>query len=78
MDIFSSSITSWIVSLALFTQLYHLINVNKRVNCYAFYLLAFALFLMGYNYYSVDGMFSSRVIHKLVNGSIALLVAVNV
>ncbi len=78
MDIFSSTVSSWIVSLALFTQLYHLINVNKRVNCYAFYMLAAALFLMAYNYYAIDYMFSGRVIHKLVNGSIALLVAVNV
>ena len=77
MDMFSSSITSWIVSVALFTQLYHLISVNKRVNCYAFYLLAIALYLMAYNYYSVDNMYSQRVIHKIVNGSISLLIGVN-
>jgi len=77
MDVFSSSITSWIVTLALFTQLYHLMNINKRVSCYAFYILAVALYLMAYNYYSIDYMLSSRVIHKLVNGTIALLVGVN-
>lgn len=77
MDIFSSSIYSWIVSLALFTQLYHLMNINKRVSCYAFYMLAIAIYLMAYNYYSIDYMLSSRVIHKLVNGTIALLIGVN-
>jgi hypothetical protein len=73
----NTGIACWIVTLALFTQLYHLMNISKRVSANAFFMLAVALYLMAYNYYAIDVMFSQRVIHKLVNGSIALLIGVN-
>jgi len=72
MDI--ATVARVIVSAALLMQLMHLMQKNKTIYSPAFLVYSLGAYLMTYNYYTVDGEFSSRVLFKLFNSTFLFLI----
>ena len=62
------------VTAALLMQLMHLMQKNKTIYSPAFLVYSLGAYLMTYNYYTVDGEFSSRVLFKLFNSTVLFLI----
>ena len=72
-----SLISRIIVTLALFIQLVHLVKVNKQIYSNAFLLYSAGSYLMAYNYYMEDmRKFSTRVLFKIFNSTVILLIGI--
>lgn len=72
-----SLIARIIVTLALFSQLIHLIIVNKQICSNSFLLYAVGSYLMAYNYYMEDmKKITTRVMFKIFNSTVILLIGI--
>lgn len=66
-----------IITLALFSQLVHLITVNKQIYSNAFLFYAVGSYIMAYNYYMEDmNQLSTRVMFKIFNSTVILLIGI--
>lgn len=63
------------ISAALLMQLMHLMQKNKTIYSPAFLVYSLGSYLMAYNYYTIDGEFSSRVLFKLVNSTFLFFIS---
>lgn len=73
MDI--STLARIIISAALLIQLMHLVQKNKNIYSPAFLMYSLGAYMMSYEYYMIDGGFSSRVLFKLLNSTVLLLIS---
>jgi hypothetical protein len=72
-----SLISRFIITLALFSQLIHVITVNKQIYSNAFIVYAIGSYIMAYNYYLEDTkQITYRVMFKLFNSTVILLIGV--
>ena len=70
-------IARFIVTVALLSQLFHLIMVNKQIYSNAFLLYALGSYIMAYNYYMEDmGQMTYRVMFKIFNSTVIALIAI--
>jgi hypothetical protein len=64
-----------IITGALFSQLLHIIYVNKQIYAPAFIIYAIASYMMAYQYYKDDKfIMTSRLKFKLFNSTILMLI----
>ena len=63
------------ITMAILSQLFHL-RKNKQIYSPAFFLYALGSYIMTYEYYKMDRMYSNRVLFKLFNSTMLLLIAV--
>ena len=70
-------IARFIVTVALLSQLFHLIMVNKQIYSNAFLLYAVGSYIMAYNYYMEDmGQMTYRVMFKIFNSTVIALIGI--
>jgi hypothetical protein len=62
------------ITIAILSQLFHL-RKSKQVYSPAFFLYSFGSYMMAYDYYRMDGRYSTRVMFKLFNSTMLLLIA---
>ena len=62
------------ITLALLSQLFHL-RKSKQIYSPAFFLYAIGAYMMTYEYYKMDGRYSNRVMIKIFNSTLILIIA---
>ena len=72
MDI--ATVSRVMIMAALLMQLMHLMQKNKTIYSPAFLVYSLGAYLMTYDYYTIDGAFSSRVLFKLFNSTVLFLI----
>ena len=67
----------FIITIALLSQLFHLVMVNKQIYSNAFFLYAVGSYMMAYNYYMEDmGQMTYRVMFKIFNSTVIALIGI--
>jgi len=67
----------FIITIALLSQLFHLVMVNKQIYSNAFFLYAIGSYMMAYNYYMEDmKQMTYRVMFKIFNSTVIALIAI--
>lgn len=64
-----------LITIALLLQLLHL-RKNKTIYYPTFIIFSFASYIMSYEYYKADREYSSRVLFKIFNSTILLLIGI--
>jgi len=65
-----------LITIAILMQVYHF-KRNKNISSNAFFIYAFASYMMTYNYYMEDNkQYSDRAIIKIFNSTMLLLIAI--
>ena len=72
MDI--ATLSRVLITAALLMQLMHLMQKNKNIYSPTFLIYSLGASIMAYNYYTIDGEFSSRVLFKTVNSIVLFLI----
>lgn len=64
-----------LISIALVLQLFNL-KKNKFIYSPSFLILSLGSYMMAYKYYKINTKYTSRVIFKLFNATILLLISI--
>jgi hypothetical protein len=70
-----STISRTLITIAILMQLFKL-RTSKNVSSNAFFIYSFASYMMVYDYYQKDRQFTERVLFKMFNSTMLLLVAI--
>ncbi len=70
-----STISRTLITIAILMQLFKL-RTSKNVSSNAFFIYSFASYTMVYDYYQKDRQFTERVLFKMFNSTMLLLVAI--
>ena len=70
-----SGICRILITIAILMQLFKL-RTSKNISSNAFFIYSFASYMMAYDYYQKDRQFSERVLFKMFNSTMLLLVAI--
>lgn len=72
MDI--ANVSRVMITAALLMQLMHLMHKNKTIYSPAVIVYFIGTFIITYDYYTIDRGFSSRVLFRMFNGTLLLLI----
>ena len=76
MNMNMTNVAKSLITIAILMQLYQL-RTNKNISSNAFFIYAFASYMMTYNYYMEDNkQYSERAIIKIFNSTMLLLIAI--
>ena len=70
-----STISRILITIALLMQLFQL-RTSNRINSNAFFIYSFGAYMMAYDYYQEDKKYSKRVLFKIFNSTVLLLIAI--
>jgi hypothetical protein len=68
-------ISRLLITIGILSQLIHLLYVNKKLFAPSFFIYALGSYIMTYSYYISDRMYSSRVLFKILNSTLLLLIS---
>ena len=75
MKIDLATISRVFITIAILMQLYTLTS-SKKISSNAFFIYAIASYMMAYDYYIKDKKYTKRVIAKILNSTLLLLIAI--
>ena len=75
--LFLENLARGLITFSLLLQLFSMVNKkNIKINGYAFVTYALSSFLMAYAYKTKDMYFTNRVLFKIFNSTVLLLIGI--